>query len=217
VTVGETREEARRILELASRDSRILPAAGLYPTYLDLDEARRTEELIRDNRKTLRAIGEVGLDYWKVREPADRKRQRELFIRFIDLAGELDLPLNVHSRSAGRATIELLLSRGVRRVQMHAFDGRAASAQAGVDAGYFFSVPPSVVRSPQKQKLVRRLPLSCLLLETDSPVLGPLPDERNEPANVTRSLAAIAELKSVSPEKVATAVAANTQSLYRFE
>lgn len=218
VAVGESLEDAERNLMLSERlGSMVRPAAGLFPTRLDLSEAKALEMLIRNHRDRLVAIGEVGLDYWKVQEPADRELQRELFIRFIDLAGELDLPLNVHSRSAGEATIELLVSRGARRVQMHAFDGRAARAQAGVDAGYFFSVPPSVIRSPQKQKLVRRLPLSCLLLETDSPVLGPLPNERNEPANVTRSLAAVAELKSISLVEVEMAVAANTQSLYLFE
>jgi len=217
VAVGECLAYARRNLQLGDgMGPMVRPAAGLFPTRLERSEAVDLERLIRRHRDRFVAIGEVGLDYWKVQQPADRKIQRELFVRFIDLAGELDLPLNVHSRSAGEATIELLLERGARRVQMHAFDGRAARAQAGVDAGYFFSVPPSVVRSSQKQKLVRRLPLSCLLLETDSPVLGPLPEERNEPANLARSVTAIAELKSIPTAEVTAAVIANTQSLYRF-
>lgn len=217
VAVGESLDDARRNLQLSERlGPMVRPAAGLFPTRLERSEAAELEKLIRRQRDRLVAIGEVGLDRWKVQDPAGREIQRELFSRFIDLAVELDLPLNVHSRSAGEATIELLLERGARRVQMHAFDGRAARAQAGVEAGFYFSVPPSVVRSPQKQKLVRRLPLSCLLLETDSPVLGPQPEERNEPANVTRSLTAISELKSVSLDEVRAAVVANTQSLYRF-
>ena len=217
VAVGESLVDAERNLELSERlGPMVRAAAGLFPTRLERSEAVDLENWIRRHRDRLVAIGEVGLDHWKVQDPSDRKTQRELFIRFIDLAGELDLPLNVHSRSAGETTIELLLERGARRVQMHAFDGRAARAQAGVEAGFFFSVPPSVVRSPQKQKLVRRLPLSCLLLETDSPVLGPLPEERNEPANVALSLTAIADLKAISEDEVRAAVIANTQSLYRF-
>ena len=99
-------------------------------------------------------------------------------------------------------------------MQLHAFDGRAARALPGVEAGYFFSIPPSVVRSAQKQKLVRSLPLDSLLVETDSPVLGPRGDERNEPANAGVSVAAIAELKGLSPEQVAAVVTTNTRRLY---
>ncbi len=214
VAVGEDLADAEANLRLAERHPLVRPAAGLFPTVLDLEAAVGVEELIRRQRPRLVAIGEVGLDYWKVQDEAEREVQREIFGRFVALAAELDLPLNVHSRSAGRATVEFLIERGARRVQLHAFDGRAASALPGVEAGYFFSVPPSVVRSPQKRKLVARLPLSCLLLETDSPVLGPDPAARNEPANVELSLAAVAEIKQLTREAVAEATADNARRLY---
>jgi TatD DNase family protein len=172
------------------------------------------ETLIRESRERLVAIGEVGLDHWKVKQPAERELQRDIFTRFIRLSQEVDLPLNIHSRSAGRHVVALLLDEGARRVQLHAFDGKPASALPAVEAGYYFSIPPSVVRSRQKQKLVRRLPLSCLLLETDSPVLSATPGERNEPAQVRVSLRTIAELKELPEEQVAEAVAGNTQRLY---
>jgi TatD DNase family protein len=214
VAVGETFEDAERNLRLADEHAEILPAAGLFPTYLDFGQAGRVEALIRERRDRWIAIGEVGLDHWKVKKDADREVQREIFTRFVRLSLELDLPLNIHSRSAGRQVIEVLLQREARRVQLHAFDGKPASAMPAVEAGYFFSVPPSIVRSRQKQKLVRRLPLSCLLLETDSPVLAAEPGERNEPAHVRISLEAIAELKGVAEEEVAEAVTANTERLF---
>jgi TatD DNase family protein len=99
-------------------------------------------------------------------------------------------------------------------VQLHAFDGKASTALPALDAGYFFSIPASIVRSRQKQKLVRRLPLSCMLLETDSPVLGPEPGRRNEPANLRIALKTIAELKEVPEEAVAEAVSENFKRLY---
>ena len=71
-----------------------------------------------------------------------------------------------------------------------------------------------MVRSRQKQKLVKHLPLSCLLVETDSPVLGPDRQKRNEPANVVVSIQAIAELKNVSESEVIESVAENTHRLY---
>jgi TatD DNase family protein len=99
-------------------------------------------------------------------------------------------------------------------VLLHAFDGRAATALPAVEAGFFFSVPPSIVRSPQKQKLVRRLPIENLLVETDSPVLGPEPGTRNEPANVTISVSAIAAIKELHEEAVIDAVEENQRRLF---
>jgi TatD DNase family protein len=110
--------------------------------------------------------------------------------------------------------VALLLEENAARVQMHAFDGKAGAALPAVEAGYCFSIPPSIVRSRQKQKLVKNLPLSCLLLETDSPVLGPDLQTRNEPANAVVALKAIAELKRVAREEVACAVYENSRRLY---
>ncbi len=214
IAVGENMADAARNLALADCDPCIYPAAGLYPTRLDIREAQEMHALIRESRCRLAAIGEVGLDFWAVQESSEREIQQTIFSGFIDLAVELDLPLNVHSRSAGHYAVALLLNRGAKRVQLHAFDGKAASAMPAVEAGYFFSIPPSVVRSPQKQKLVRQLPLSCLLVETDSPVLGPDPLLRNEPKNALLSAEMIGRLKNVGLEDVLEAVSENTRKLY---
>lgn len=214
IAVAENLEDAEKNLALAAQHSMIRPAAGLYPTHLDLGAAAAMRSFIRIHRHELVAIGEVGLDYWMVKEESGLDIQREIFCSFIQLSKELDLPLNVHSRSAGRHAIDFLLKLGATRVQLHAFDGKASSAMPAVEAGYFFSIPPSVVRSEQKQKLVRRLPLSSLLVETDSPVLGPVPKERNEPANATIAAKGIAELKGLTVDEVAEAVAENTRRLY---
>jgi TatD DNase family protein len=169
---------------------------------------------IRHHRSELIAIGEVGLDFWKVGTEPERAVQREIFAGFIHLSRELDLPLNVHSRSAGRHAVAMLVEQGAVRVQMHAFDGKIGAARPAVEAGYFFSIPPSVVRSRQKQKLVKHLPLNCLLVETDSPVLGPEPDERNEPGNLMIAATAISELKGIPLDDVMEALAENGRRLY---
>ena len=214
VAVSETLAEARRNLELATVYPLLRPAAGLYPTYLDLQQAAAIADFIRQERERLVAIGEVGLDFWAVRDEEAQAVQRRIFADFIDLAGELDLPLNVHSRSAGRHAVALLLERGASRVQLHAFDGKISAAMPAVAAGYYFSIPPSLVRSRQKQKLVKQLPLSCLLVETDSPVLGPTPAERNEPGNAVVAIRAIAELKGLTEAEVARALMDNCRRLY---
>lgn len=214
IAVGEDLADARRNLALSQLHPELKPGAGLYPAHIDPEQADELVDFIRAERVRLWTIGEVGLDHWVVREPEQRAIQKDIFGRFIDLSLELDLPLNVHSRSAGRHAIALLLEKGAEKVQLHAFDGKAAKALPAVEAGYFFSIPPSVVRSRQKQKLVKNLPLSCLLVETDSPVLGAEPGDRNEPANLMIVVNTIAQLKQVSAEEVMSALSENTHRLY---
>ena len=214
VAVGENLADARRNLELARIHPMIKPAAGLYPSHLSMDLAVEMAAFVRRNCSRLVAIGEVGLDFWIVKEDSQKALQREIFQLFIALAGELDLPLNIHSRSAGRHAVAMLLANNAVKVHLHAFDGKVGAALPAVEAGYFFSIPPSVVRSRQKQKLVKQLPLDCLLVETDSPVLGPDPSWRNEPANLPGVLRSIAQIKDVPLEAVAAAVEENTVRLY---
>ncbi len=215
IAVGETLEDAKVNLALADQYSDwIFPAAGLFPTYLDEAQAIELEEWMRGCAERWVAVGEVGLDYWKVQDPEDRELQRQIFRRFVDLAKDLEVPVNVHSRAAAAPTVECLIEWGATQVQLHAFDGRAAKADPAVEAGYFFSVPPSIVRSRQKQKLVQRVPLENLLLETDSPVLGVDPEQRNEPASVKISLVVIAEIKDLPIERVREVLLDNTLRLY---
>jgi TatD DNase family protein len=212
--VSETPAEAERVLELAHRYPILKPCAGLYPTHLDLDAEREITAFIRRHRREIVAVGEVGLDHWKIEEATGQALQETIFRRQIRLALELDLPLNVHSRAAGRRAIEVLAEEGATRVLLHAFDARPATAEIGLARGYAFSIPPSIVRSRQKQKLVARLPLTALLLETDSPVLGADPGARNEPAAITAAAAAVAALKEVPIADVVAAATAHARRLF---
>jgi len=219
--VGQDLAENEAVLRVAADFPELLCFLGLHPDRFA--EARATagppdpapvEAQIRAHARAITGIGEVGLDRWVCKSEPLREAQREAFRRLVRLAGELGLPLNVHSRSAGRHALDLLLAEGAGRVLMHAFDGKAGHALRGAEAGFVFSVPPSIVRSPQKQKLVRALPLAALALETDSPVLGPEPGVRNEPANVVVALRAIAEIKGVPEEAVRETTAATSRRLF---
>jgi TatD DNase family protein len=171
-------------------------------------------QLVFNNASRIIGIGEVGLDYYIVKKSEDRVKLAEFFETFIALADRLNLPLIVHSRSAGKDAIRILAEKNARRVLMHAFDGKASYAMKGVEAGFFFSIPPSIVRSSQKQKLVDRLPLENLMLESDSPVLGVDPFKRNEPANIVFSLREIARIKRLDPEIVAEETSRNACRLF---
>jgi TatD DNase family protein len=216
IAVSENIADAACNLKLAELYPQVLPAAGLYPENIDARLAEDMYACIRNNTTRLIAIGEVGLDYWKVTEEAEQEMQRHIFSGFIGLSLETGLALNVHSRSAGRHAVRMLLDKGAKKVQMHAYDGKASSAMPAVEAGFFFSIPPSIIRSRQKQKLVKNLPLESILVETDSPVLGPDAGVRNEPANIHVAMKAIAEIKRIAIEEVAQAVYNNTCRLYGF-
>ncbi|NIR29997.1 MAG: TatD family hydrolase [Gammaproteobacteria bacterium] len=223
LVVGEDAADSQRVLEVCARHADVLrPCVGLHPDRFAEDRDAPNEasiaavvQLARARRGRLVAIGEVGLDYWYVKTDERRAAQRNCLEQMAALAAELDLPLNVHSRSAGRHTIDLLAGCGAHRVLMHAFDGKAGHAIRAVEQhGYLFSIPPSLVRSAQKQKLVRRLPLEALALESDSPVLGPRPDERNEPANLLHTVRCIAALKGISEDRVRDATSENGRRLF---
>lgn len=169
---------------------------------------------MRARAAALAAIGEVGLDFLLAKNAEERILQEQTLRGLAALARETGLPLSVHSRSAGRRCIEVLLEERAERVVLHAFDGKAGHALRGAAAGWFFSIPPSVVRSRQKQRLAALLPLECLLLESDAPVLGPIPDRRNEPALITVALERVAEIRGISPLRLAQATTAAARRLF---
>ena len=170
---------------------------------------------IRANSERIVAIGEVGLDHYRERDHSKRETQEKVFRQMIALAAELALPVQVHSRSAGRRALEVLEDAGAKSVHMHAFDGKSGLARtASTDLGYYFSIPTSIVRSQQKRKLVKAIDLERLLLETDSPVLSPIIGERNEPSNITIACREVAELLRRSESEIEELCRENALRLY---
>uniref|UniRef100_A0A8C5VWS8 TatD DNase domain containing 3 n=1 Tax=Microcebus murinus TaxID=30608 RepID=A0A8C5VWS8_MICMU len=204
VAVAEHSGEFEKIIQLSERYSGfVLPCLGVHPVQgLSLEDQRSV---------TLK----VGLDFSPRFAGSDEQKeeQRQVLIRQVQLAKRLNLPLNVHSR-CWRLHINLYVSKGADKVLLHAFDGRPSVAMEGVKAGYFFSIPPSIIRSNQKQKLVKQLPLTSICLETDSPALGPEKQVRNEPQNISISAEYIAQVKGISVEEVIEVTTQNALKLF---
>ncbi len=191
----------------------IFPSIGLPP--YDLSDFDRIIHFIEKNIDKIIAIGEVGLDYYLGKEDT-KDRQLKCFKYFIKLAKDYDLPLIVHSRSAGKYAIETLINEKAEKVVLHAFDGKVTYALKGINYGFYFSIPPSIIRSKQKQKLVNFLPIDFLMLESDSPVLGPNINEINEPKNIIFSINKIAEIKKISEEEVIEITTNNAKKLFNI-
>ncbi|XP_059375844.1 putative deoxyribonuclease TATDN3 isoform X2 [Carassius carassius] len=223
LAVAEHAGEFEKIIQLSQRfPGFVIPCLGVHPVQdpaqprgallEDLDAAL---PLIYKYKDDIVAIGEVGLDFTPrvVNNDAGKDSQRQVLIRQAEIAKMLNLPLNVHSRSAGRPTIHLLKELGVENALLHAFDGKPSVAMEGVKAGYFFSIPPSIVRSDQ-QKLVKQVPLESMCLETDAPALGPEKQVRNVPRNISISAEYIAKIKGVPLEKVMEVTTQNALRLF---
>ena len=218
LSVAEDLEDAWRLLSLSERsDGFLLPALGVHPDRapgLGDSEVGEVIALIERFAPRLGAVAEIGLDFRPCWDEKARDRQREVFRAMIAVGGRLKLPLSIHSRSAGHHAIDELEKAGAESVVLHAFDGRAVHGERGASLGYSFSIPPSIVRSVVIEKLVRRLPLRSLLLESDSPVLGPLAEERNEPANLRVGLARIAAILDLSEVDLSERIGENTRELF---
>lgn len=204
VTCGVGPEDSERALEIV--DGRVRASLGVAPH--DLRGYEQVIRLIERNAGEVDAVGEVGLDLYRGSKETLGEQTR-VFREFIRLAKELDKPVVVHSRNAGKLAIEVLLHEGAERVVMHAYDGDVSAARRAAERGFKFSIPPRIAESEQKRSLVRRLPLEALLLETDSPWLGPSRGSLNEPKNAWISVEWIARVKSVPPQRVVEATYRN--------
>lgn len=157
VVVSEFQKNFEDVISLSNQyPDFIYPCLGLHPIQIGnksvtLEEYEACKDVILEHRSLLRGIGEIGLDFTPryIKTPEDKVIQKEVFRKQISLAKEFDLPVNVHSRSAGRPVINLLIEEGANKVLLHAFDGKPSVAMQGVEAGFFFSIPPSIIRSEQ--------------------------------------------------------------------
>jgi TatD DNase family protein len=199
-------------LELADRHAPVVVAAvGVHPhdaSAMDAESWRRVETLAKDARCA--AVGEIGLDYHRNLSPPDV--QREVFARQLELAAERNLPVLVHCREAHADVTDALLAWRGRagsdaRGALHAFSGDAAMATTLAAAGFLISFAlPVAFRSATGPRIAAgALPAAALLVETDSPYLGPDRERRNEPTTALRVAAELAVLRGSTPESIAAA------------
>ncbi|KAF1768187.1 hypothetical protein GCK72_008149 [Caenorhabditis remanei] len=179
------------------------------------------EQFFVEHENDIICVGECGLDHttsqFKLTE-ADLEEQERVFKWQIDLAKHFDKPLNVHSRSAARRTIEILQECHVApdRAVLHAFDGNLEDLKLGLEAGYLFSVPPSFARSEKTAEIIKSIPITKLLLETDSPALGPEKGIKNVPLNLRISAEFLSRILKVSVDEVISTTTANANMVFRF-
>jgi TatD DNase family protein len=217
------------VLELARRFPMVKPALGLYPvdavladmlaageSYPGQREAWPTQvaiDWLRDHVEQAFAVGEIGLDGHWVKEPF-WPAQDDAFRALVRLAMDAGKAIIIHTRKRERRTLELLDELGATRVNWHCFTGRLSLAREITRRGHYISIPANVRRSESFTRMLEALPRERLLLETDSPYLGPEKDRQNEPANVRQTAAFAAELWKTSEEAAAAQLAQNFEALF---
>ena len=211
--------ERDRMFALVERHPGVLrPMLGLYPGSVDKDWRREIDALEAWRGRGIVAVGEIGLDY---HYGADFKaEQQEAFRVQLELAAAWDLPVNIHLREATEDFFRIIEDcRHLHlRGNLHAFSGSAETFDRLRRLGDWYVGIGGVItfKKASLAETVKRIPLECILLETDAPNLTPVPHrgERNESAYIPIIADFLARQKGVSPEEVAETTTANAKRLF---
>lgn len=259
-------ESSKSAIQLANSHSNIFAAVGFHPTEVenwDNNSTNKLKSLMTSSNVTLSevkglypgsrdssvatlpqndknkivAIGEIGLDYYWVKEPENQAIQREVLRQQLRLAQEINLPVIIHMREEndawfGQASIDLLeiltdwhnelVKQNHPLVKkpgvLHSYNGNLETAQKAIELNFYIGVtgPVTYKNAEAKRNIIRQLPLTQLLIETDSPFLTPAPHrgKRNEPAFVAHIADKIAEIHMTTREQVARITSNNANELF---
>ncbi len=217
-----TLEEFDTVHGVALAHDNIWCTVGVHPDNEGVREPTVDELVTRAALPRVVAIGETGLDYYRLgeRTVADMSWQRDRFARHIQAARQTGLPLVVHTRSASADTLAILRSEGQGEVRgvFHCFTETREVAAAALDLGFDISFSGILTfrNADELLEVARMVPLDRCLIETDSPYLAPMPHrgKPNQPAWVAHVGAKLADLKGVPVDALAAATTANFERLF---
>ncbi len=217
--VGVTLKEFPQVLAIAENNVRIYASVGIHPDYEDEDEAS-VEELVRlASHPKVVAIGETGLDYFRLQGDLEWQRTRfRVHIRAALAAGK---PLIIHTRNAAEDTLRIMREEGAERIGgvMHCFTESWEVAEQAMALGFYISFSGIVTfkNAAALKEVAMRVPLDRMLVETDSPYLAPIPyrGKTNQPAYVKFVAQTIADLRGIPLEELAQATTQNFFRLFR--
>jgi TatD DNase family protein len=206
------------MIEMVQREPSLWGSVGVHPDYEDEIEPSVADLTERSQHPKVIAIGETGLDYFRL--TGDLQWQRDRFRTHIQAAKEVGLPLIVHTRQAQEDTIRILREEDAQAVGgvMHCFTESWEMACQSIDLGFYISFSGIVTfkNAVDLQETARRIPLDRLLIETDAPYLAPVPHrgKRNDPSLVIHVAEKIADLRGITVREVAEASTRNFFNLF---
>lgn len=217
--VSVTLDKFPEVLSLAEQYENFYASVGVHPDYEDIEEPT-VEELVKlANHPKVVAIGETGLDYFRLKGDLEWQRDRfRIHIRAAIIAGK---PLIIHTRNAVDDTLRIMREEGIERVGgvLHCFTESMEMALAAIEMGFYISFSGIVTfkNALALKEVAKKVPLDRMLIETDSPYLAPVPfrGKTNQPAYVKYVGQEIANLRGISLEEVAEATTANFFKLFK--
>ncbi len=213
-------------LEMSKKYEFIYSICGISPNdipqseqqlWKDLDEISKIVK--ENNSKKLVAIGEIGLDYYWNKE--NKELQKQAFIKQIELANELELPIVIHSRDASVDTLDIIRNNRVNKAGIfHCCQLNQELVRRALELGYYisFAGPITFKNSKNAPDIIKMVPMDKILIETDSPYLSPEPNrgKRNDCRNVKYVAQKIADVKELTIEEVAQKTYENAMRIFNI-
>lgn len=224
IAVGTNLKTSKEAVALAEKHENLFASVGLHPHEASLGFDGEAYRTLAGHPKVF-AVGECGLDYYRLAEGAEteKKSQKEIFQKQMDLAVSLDKPLMIHCRGAYGEALEMLArnktSAGERlRGVFHFFSDSAESAKGAAGLGFYVSFSGPVTFTEMYDEAVRAVPRKFLLCDTDAPFAAPAPwrGRRNEPVFIKEIAAALAEKRGEKTEETRAYMLENARQLFGF-
>ena len=216
--ISETSNEG--VLNL-SNDNKgfIYPSFGFHPVSSQNcsdNELKSAQNHLINNLDNIVAIGEVGMDFFYVKDKSLRERQKEIFTSFIEIANDYKVPLLMHVRDCEKKALNLILDYDdIPYCIFHCYSGSLKTARRIMDHdNYFMSFSTMLSYSAKHQELIKDINLDNILTETDSPYLAMTKEERNEPANVVNAVLKIAEIQNMDIDIVDEVTTNNAKKVF---
>ncbi|MEK7540715.1 MAG: TatD family hydrolase [Patescibacteria group bacterium] len=240
IDVGTKYETSKKAVELAEKNENIYAAIGMHPIHIKTDlmklktdseegafqplgeEFNKEKYLELSKFKKVVAIGEIGLDYYyrpkgTVKLEKFKELQKQIFIKQLELAEELDLPVIIHCRMAHEDVLQILKLKSKIKGIIHCFTGTAEQMRQYLNLGFYIGIN-GIVFKLNLDEVIKECPLERILTETDCPYLTP-PQEngkRNEPIFIKHVIQKIVEIKRINFDEVADKTTQNAKKLFKI-
>jgi TatD DNase family protein len=240
INIGTQKETSLKAVNIALEFSNdpVYAAVGFHPIYAgqilkdkdEIDDFNNLENFKYDyefyknlaqNDKVV-AIGECGLDYFRLKKDEDKIKQKEIFLNQMNLSFEIKKPLMIHCRNAFSDLIEILKQNKNLLSQpagvVHFFTGTIEDAKDLLNLGFYFTFGGVITLTRDYDEIIRFLPLDRILSETDAPYVTPLAyrGKINEPQYIPEIVKKLAEIKNIAPEELKAQIIKNNEEVFKI-